>query len=229
MGKPSHGFAGIGKNVRTRSAWVHLLAHVQNDLDGRKVHAEIRASRENDFQTLEIGVGVKRVLPSERRRLQKSSRSYRRSVCGCSSNCSATALIRECLGSPFHLRHDGHQRSAEAQESQDIHDQRRGGQFELHPPTLRLYEREGLLKLRAPRATLGLHRHAILERFGNHSLFDARSRVNLAGVEIILNMAREDGRHAERVRTFFPIPANPCEEFSHIYRARRRSGRAGAY
>src|SRR6266849_17020 len=40
-------------------------------------------------------------MPSEREGFSSPSRSYRRSVCGCSSNCSATALIVNVLARLF--------------------------------------------------------------------------------------------------------------------------------
>ncbi len=57
-------FFGVGLQVLEKTFElalhrVHLFAHVQNDLDPGEVHAEIARQRQNNFQTLEIGVGVK--------------------------------------------------------------------------------------------------------------------------------------------------------------------------
>lgn len=61
-------------------------------------------------------------------------------------------------------------------------------QFDIHPQTLRLYEREGLLK---PSRTEGNTRLYTEEDMGQLELILSFTRdlgVNLAGVEIILNM-----------------------------------------
>lgn len=60
--------------------------------------------------------------------------------------------------------------------------------FELHPQTLRLYEREGLLKPSRTDGNTRLYTDADMERLGVILSFTRDLGVNLAGVEIILNM-----------------------------------------
>src|SRR5574341_1861092 len=61
-------------------------------------------------------------------------------------------------------------------------------QFELHPQTLRLYEREGLLKPSRSEGNTRLYTDADLERLEVILALTRDLGVNLAGVEIILNM-----------------------------------------
>src|SRR5574341_2669797 len=61
-------------------------------------------------------------------------------------------------------------------------------QFELHPQTLRLYEREGLLKPSRSEGNTRLYTDADLERLEVILSLTRDLGVNLAGVEIILNM-----------------------------------------
>jgi MerR family transcriptional regulator/heat shock protein HspR len=60
--------------------------------------------------------------------------------------------------------------------------------FELHPQTLRLYEREGLLKPSRTDGNTRLYTEADMERLEVILSFTRDLGVNLAGVEIILNM-----------------------------------------
>ena len=61
-------------------------------------------------------------------------------------------------------------------------------QFELHPQTLRLYEREGLLKPSRSEGNTRLYTDTDLERLEIILSLTRDLGVNLAGVEIILNM-----------------------------------------
>ena len=70
--------------------------------------------------------------------------------------------------------------------------------YNIHPQTLRLYEREGLIK---PSRTAGNTRLYGQDEIRKLEMILALTRdlgVNLAGVEVILNMqnALEDARHA---------------------------------
>jgi MerR family transcriptional regulator/heat shock protein HspR len=60
--------------------------------------------------------------------------------------------------------------------------------FEIHPQTLRLYEREGLLKPSRSIGNTRLYEDADLERLEIILSLTRDLGVNLAGVEIILNM-----------------------------------------
>jgi len=80
--------------------------------------------------------------------------------------------------------------------------------FEIHPQTLRLYEREGLLKPSRSVGNTRLYEDADLERLEIILSLTRDLGVNLAGVEIILNMRekmngmqREFERFLEYIRT----------------------------
>jgi MerR family transcriptional regulator/heat shock protein HspR len=60
--------------------------------------------------------------------------------------------------------------------------------YEVHPQTLRLYEREGLLKPSRSEGNTRLYTDADLERLEVILSLTRELGVNLAGVEIILNM-----------------------------------------
>lgn len=60
--------------------------------------------------------------------------------------------------------------------------------FEIHPQTLRLYEREGLLKPSRSEGNTRLYADTDLERLEIILSLTRDLGVNLAGVEIILNM-----------------------------------------
>src|SRR5499433_1651699 len=61
-------------------------------------------------------------------------------------------------------------------------------QYEIHPQTLRLYEREGLLKPSRSEGNTRLYTDEDLERLEVILHLTRDLGVNLAGVEIILNM-----------------------------------------
>src|SRR5216110_497069 len=61
-------------------------------------------------------------------------------------------------------------------------------QYQLHPQTLRLYEREGLLKPSRSEGNTRLYTQEDLERLEVILKLTRDLGVNLAGVEIILNM-----------------------------------------
>ena len=64
-------------------------------------------------------------------------------------------------------------------------------EFELHPQTLRLYEREGLLKPSRTEGNTRLYSEDDLEQLETILSLTRDLGVNLAGVEIILNMRRK--------------------------------------
>ena len=64
-------------------------------------------------------------------------------------------------------------------------------QFEVHPQTLRLYEREGLLRPSRTRGNTRLYSDTDLELLSLILNLTRDLGVNLAGVEIILNMRRK--------------------------------------
>src|ERR1700741_5046660 len=69
--------------------------------------------------------------------------------------------------------------------------------YEIHPQTLRLYEREGLLKPSRSDGNTRLYTQEDIERLELILNLTRDLGVNLAGVEIILNM-REKMNHMQR-------------------------------
>ena len=75
-------------------------------------------------------------------------------------------------------------------------------QFEVHPQTLRLYEREGLLKPSRTEGNTRLYSEEDLERLDTILALTRDLGVNLAGVEIILNMRQKIERMQREVNEF---------------------------
>ncbi len=71
--------------------------------------------------------------------------------------------------------------------------------FEIHPQTLRLYEREGLLKPSRSDGNTRLYEDADIERLEIILSLTRDLGVNLAGVEIILNMREKMNRMQKRI------------------------------
>src|SRR5207342_1218935 len=74
--------------------------------------------------------------------------------------------------------------------------------YDIHPQTLRLYEREGLL---APSRSVGntrLYEDSDLERLEVILSLTRDLGVNLAGVEIILNMREKMSEMQNQIETF---------------------------
>src|SRR5918911_5252894 len=80
-------------------------------------------------------------------------------------------------------------------------------QYEIHPQTLRLYEREGLLKPSRSEGNTRLYTDDDLERLEVILKLTRELGVNLAGVEIILNM-REKMEQMQRQITEFVAQLN---------------------
>ena len=70
-------------------------------------------------------------------------------------------------------------------------------QYDIHPQTLRLYEREGLLKPSRSEGNTRLYTDSDLERLEVILHLTRDLGVNLAGVEIILNMRERMGEMAD--------------------------------
>ena len=75
-------------------------------------------------------------------------------------------------------------------------------QFEIHPQTLRLYEREGLLAPSRSEGNTRLYTDEDLERLEVILHLTRDLGVNLAGVEIILNMRLKIERMQHEVNEF---------------------------
>ncbi len=64
-------------------------------------------------------------------------------------------------------------------------------QFEIHPQTLRLYEREGLIQPRRSAGNTRLYDEETIERLRTILTLTRDLGVNLAGVEVVLNMSEQ--------------------------------------
>jgi MerR family transcriptional regulator/heat shock protein HspR len=74
--------------------------------------------------------------------------------------------------------------------------------YNIHPQTLRLYEREGLLKPSRTEGNTRLYSEEDLERLETILSLTRDLGVNLAGVEIILNMRRKMEQMQREVNEF---------------------------
>jgi MerR family transcriptional regulator, heat shock protein HspR len=86
--------------------------------------------------------------------------------------------------------------------------------YDIHPQTLRLYEREGLL---APSRSIGntrLYEDSDLERLEIILSLTRELGVNLAGVEIILNMRAKMDQMQREFEQFFDYLKTHANEFS---------------
>src|SRR6266850_3330965 len=75
-------------------------------------------------------------------------------------------------------------------------------QYEIHPQTLRLYEREGLLRPSRSEGNTRLYTDGDLERLEVILHLTRDLGVNLAGVEIILNMREKMGEMQSQIQEF---------------------------
>ena len=75
-------------------------------------------------------------------------------------------------------------------------------QYEIHPQTLRLYEREGLLKPSRSEGNTRLYTTEDIERLEVILHLTRDLGVNLAGVEIILNMREKMGEMHSQIQEF---------------------------
>jgi MerR family transcriptional regulator/heat shock protein HspR len=92
-------------------------------------------------------------------------------------------------------------------------------EFEVHPQTLRLYEREGLLKPSRSVGNTRMYTDADLERLELILSLTRDLGVNLAGVEIILNMREKMDAMQREFERFFDYLQTHAEEFSHFTEA----------
>src|SRR3712207_1968020 len=88
-------------------------------------------------------------------------------------------------------------------------------QYDLHPQTLRLYEREGLLKPSRSEGNTRLYTDSDLERLEVILSLTRDLGVNLAGVEIILNMREKMDAMQREFERFFHYLQTHADEFSH--------------
>src|SRR5215213_940080 len=86
--------------------------------------------------------------------------------------------------------------------------------YDIHPQTLRLYEREGLLKPSRSIGNTRLYEDSDLERLDVILSLTRDLGVNLAGVEIILNMREKMNEMQREFERFFSYLKNHADEFS---------------
>src|SRR5881409_1153574 len=86
--------------------------------------------------------------------------------------------------------------------------------YDIHPQTLRLYEREGLLKPSRSVGNTRLYEDADLERLEVILSLTRELGVNLAGVEIILNMRQKMDQMQREFEQFFEYLKAHASEFS---------------
>lgn len=95
-------------------------------------------------------------------------------------------------------------------------------QFGIHPQTLRLYEREGLLKPSRTDGNTRLYTDADIEQLEVILSLTRDLGVNLAGVEIILNMRKKMEEMQRQMQEFVAyvteamgkLPSEPPDSFS---------------
>lgn len=86
--------------------------------------------------------------------------------------------------------------------------------YDIHPQTLRLYEREGLLKPSRSVGNTRLYEDSDLERLDVILSLTRDLGVNLAGVEIILNMREKMDAMQREFERFFEYLRTHAGEFS---------------
>ena len=86
--------------------------------------------------------------------------------------------------------------------------------YDIHPQTLRLYEREGLLKPSRSVGNTRLYEDSDLERLEVILSLTRDLGVNLAGVEIILNMREKMDSMQREFERFFEYLKSHADEFS---------------
>jgi MerR family transcriptional regulator/heat shock protein HspR len=89
-------------------------------------------------------------------------------------------------------------------------------QYEIHPQTLRLYEREGLLQPSRSEGNTRLYTDEDLARLEVILSLTRDLGVNLAGVEIILNMREKMDAMQREFERFFAFLQSHAEDFSHL-------------
>ena len=92
-------------------------------------------------------------------------------------------------------------------------------QYDIHPQTLRLYEREGLLKPSRSEGNTRLYTDSDLERLEVILSLTRDLGVNLAGVEIILNMREKMDAMQREFERFFAYLQQHAEDFAHFTEA----------
>ena len=89
-------------------------------------------------------------------------------------------------------------------------------QYEIHPQTLRLYEREGLLKPSRSEGNTRLYTDEDLARLEVILSLTRDLGVNLAGVEIILNMREKMDAMQREFERFFSYLQTHADELTNF-------------
>ncbi len=92
-------------------------------------------------------------------------------------------------------------------------------EYDIHPQTLRLYEREGLLAPSRSEGNTRLYTDADLERLEVILSLTRDLGVNLAGVEIILNMREKMNAMQQEFERFFDYLQAHTDEFARFTEA----------
>lgn len=89
-------------------------------------------------------------------------------------------------------------------------------QYEIHPQTLRLYEREGLLRPSRSEGNTRLYTEQDIERLEVILHLTRDLGVNLAGVEIILNMREKMSEMQRHVEDFVSTLNREMQAHIHV-------------
>jgi MerR family transcriptional regulator/heat shock protein HspR len=96
--------------------------------------------------------------------------------------------------------------------------------FDIHPQTLRAYEREGLLRPARTEGNTRLYSQEDLERIELILRLTKDLGVNLAGVEVILNMRKRMDEMQQQMNEMFQQVLRRMEtEFKHLEQAQRNA------
>ena len=91
--------------------------------------------------------------------------------------------------------------------------------FEIHPQTLRLYEREGLLRPTRSAGNTRLYDEESIERLETILALTRDMGVNLAGVEVILELQDQLSAMRRRIEDLEQLMREEGEESSRVRRA----------
>ena len=98
------------------------------------------------------------------------------------------------------------------------------GKFNIHPQTLRLYEREGLIRPSRSEGNTRLYTEEDIKQLGVILNLIRELGVNLAGVEVILNMRERMRQMEDQVSEFLEyIRTAYCAGKEDEFESRRRS------
>lgn len=99
---------------------------------------------------------------------------------------------------------------------------------EMHPQTLRYYERAGLLKPTRSSGKIRLYSQREIERLRKISRLTNELGVNLAGVEIIIDLTERLGILQERIKQREAQLQTEVERLKRELEAQQRINRSGA-